>query len=139
MKKLGAGCLLCWVIAAVVAYYLKEPDSPTPPPVTKCLVTAAHLGEIEGYTCVYSDGQKDYALYIKDNYVASTAVVGDIVSLADTTGKIISVTNEEFVVDVDNISKIVPGVSGSPVTRQNVPIGFISGWNGKGGLRCIFY
>lgn len=105
----------------------------------RTLITAAHLGEIEGYTCVWSDPDTDYAIYVAEDYIATSLKVGDKVSLAHTTGKVDTVSNEEFSVVVDDIAKIVPGVSGTPVCLEDVPVGFISGWNGSGALRCIFY
>lgn len=109
------------------------------PVSSRTLVTAAHLGEIEGYECVFVDEDTDYAVYIQKNYIANGLSVGDVVSLVGTTGTVGSVSGAEFSVVVDNVSKIVPGVSGEPVYFDSVPVGFISGWNGKGAIRCIFY
>lgn len=106
---------------------------------SRTLVTAAHLGEIVGYTRVYVDESTDFAVYVKNDYVATWLSVGEKVTMAGTEGTVLSVSAKEFSVDVANISKIVPGVSGSPVCLENVPIGFVSGWDGTGKLRCIFY
>lgn len=103
------------------------------------MVTAAHLGEIEGYTCVWIDPDTDYAIYVVNDYAASSLKEGDSVTLVQTTGTVTSVLEKEFTVVVDNVAKIVPGVSGEPVYLDGVPVGFISGWNGSGALRCIFY
>ena len=105
----------------------------------RVVVSAAHLESIDGYTQVYSDSETDYAVYVNDDYRATTLSIGDKVTLADTTGIVVSVYAKEFAVDVDNISKIVPGVSGDPVYCRSNSVGFISGWNGEGALRCIFY
>lgn len=103
------------------------------------MVTAAHLGEVDGYTQVYVDEDTDFAIYVKEEYIAEGLSLSDVVSLAGTTGTVSSVSRQEFSVVVDDISKIVPGVSGEPVYLNNAPIGFISGWDGRGSLRCIFY
>lgn len=116
--------------------------APTEQPVTaesRVLVTAAHLGEIEGYRLVYSDADSDYAVHVCVGYVADKVRTGDRVSLVGTTGVVDSVSDTEFTVSVKNISKITPGVSGSPIYLGKEPVGFISGWNGDGTLRCIFY
>ena len=109
------------------------------PPTSRTLVTAAHLGDIEGYECVWVDEKTDFAVYIKTDYVAEGLSLGDTVSLAGTTAVVKEVSDQEFLVEVENTSKIVPGVSDSPVYLDDVPIGFISGWSGTGTLRCIFY
>lgn len=106
---------------------------------SRTLVTAAHIGEIEGYTLVYSDTETDYAVHVKNSYVATGVSIGDKVRLAGTAGEVASVSDKDFTVAVDNISKIVPGVSGTPVYHLGSSVGFISGWNGDGTLRCIFY
>lgn len=105
----------------------------------RVLITADHLGDISGYTKVYSDSSSDYGVYIKDDYKANTCREGDTVRLADTEGTVVSSKAKEFSVKVENISKIVPGVSGSPVYNGGKAIGFISGWDGTGALRCIYY
>lgn len=106
---------------------------------SRVLVTAAHLGEIDGYRLVYSDADSDYAVHVCVGYVADKVRTGDRVSLVGTTGVVDSVSDTEFTVSVKNISKITPGVSGSPIYLGKEPVGFISGWNGDGTLRCIFY
>lgn len=106
---------------------------------SRTLTTAAHLGEIEGYLRVYVDEATDFAVYVQQDYRATGVVVGDVVSLVGTSATVISVDAAEFAIDVENISKIVPGVSGKPVYLNGTPIGFISGWNGDGAVRCIFY
>ena len=88
---------------------------------------------------MFVDEETDYALYVQENYIASGLSVGDVVSLAGTTGTVGSVSEAEFSVVVDNVSKIVPGVSGEPVCFDSTPVGFISGWDGQGAIRCIFY
>lgn len=105
----------------------------------RVLVTADHLGDISGYTKVYSDTSSDYGVYIKDDYKSNACKEGDHVRFAGTRGQVASSKNTEFTVKVENISKIVPGVSGSPVYKGGKAVGFISGWNGDGLLRCIYY
>ena len=105
---------------------------------SRVLVTAAHLKEVEGYTCVYADEESDVGIYVKDNYVANAPPEGARVSYLNSYGTVYSVSDGEFSVTPDNNEVIIPGVSGSLVYYQNVPIGFISGWDGTGHVRCIF-
>lgn len=127
MSKILAIILLCAVVHTYQPY------------TGRVMVTADHLGNIPGYTKVYSDPKTDYGVYVKDSYVATGCACGDVVGLVDTIGTVESTKDREFSVKVENISKIVPGVSGSPVYHNGRPIGFISGWDGTGLLRCIYY
>ena len=120
-------------------FYTDVKSLPIESGTQRTLVTAAHLGEIDGYTQVYVDEDTDFAIYVKEGYIAEGLSLSDVVPLAGTTGTVSSVSGQEFSVVVDDISKIVPGVSGEPVYLNNTPIGFISGWDGHGSLRCIFY
>lgn len=116
--------------------------APTEQPVTaesRVLVTAAHLGEIEGYSKLYADDATDFAVHLKEGYTSGRVAVGDKVTLVGTDATVTTVSDMEFSVSVNNISKITPGVSGSPVYSGKEPVGFISGWDGTGNLRCIFY
>lgn len=133
--------LLFVVACAVLAIGLSwiPQDGHSSCTTSRTLVTAAHLGEIDGYTCVYTDTDTDFAIYVKQNYCAEGLAVGDSVALVGTSGTVVSTTPVEFAVQVENISQIVPGVSGKPVYLRGEPVGFISGWNGAGALRCIFY
>lgn len=132
--------LLSLTVIVVGAFCLLSGEEGTVLPTTsRTLVTAAHLGDIEGYERVWVDEETDFAVYIKTDYVAGGLSLGDIVSVAGTTAVVKDVSNQEFFVEVENTSKIVPGVSGYPVYLDGTPIGFISGWSGTGTLRCIFY
>lgn len=128
--------LVCIARIATPYVQLPQEDADT---TSRTLVTAAHIGEIEGYTLVYSDTETDYAVHVKNSYVATGLSIGDKVRLAGTAGEVASISDKDFTVAVDNISKIVPGVSGTPVYHLGSSVGFISGWNGDGTLRCIFY
>ncbi len=108
-------------------------------PSSRVLVTAAHIGEIGGYTCIYSDSESDVGIYLKDGYKASAPPVGAEVTFLDSKGWIRETSDGEFAVEPINREKIVPGVSGTVVYYKEVPIGFISGWNGRGFVRCIFF
>ena len=132
MSGVGFGC-------AFSTFYTDVESPPIETGARRTLVTAAHLGEVDGYTQVYVDEDTDFAIYVKEEYIAEGLSLSDVVSLAGTTGTVSSVSRQEFSVVVDDISKIVPGVSGEPVYLNNAPIGFISGWDGRGSLRCIFY
>lgn len=125
-------------VAGLVMALLRFNELATQPASSRTLVTAAHLGDIDGYEQVYVDEETDFAIYVKEGYIAEGLSQGDVVSLAGTTGIVDSVSDKEFSVVVDDISKIVPGVSGEPVFINNTPVGFISGWS-SGSLRCIFY
>lgn len=114
--------------------------APQPVPSRRVIVTAAHLGAPEGYTSVYVDEETDYAVYVAEDYTAEGIHVGDTLSLSCGTDAVVqSVSDKDFTVTVADISKIVPGVSGSTVYLDSTPIGFVSGWDGDGAVRCIFY
>lgn len=106
---------------------------------SRVLVTAAHLGEIDGYICVYVDEETDYSVHVSKSYASVSLCVGDVVDIVGTRGVVDFVTDKEFSVAVDNASKVVPGVSGSCVYHEYQPVGFVSGWNGSGSIRCIFF
>lgn len=132
--------LFCLITMFILICSVLITKSPEPFPATsRTLVTAAHLGEIPGYVCVYVDESADYAVHVQEEYAVGALNVGTEVILAETVGTVVSVSPQEFSVSVKNVSKIVPGVSGTPVCVGTVPIGFISGWDGSGALRCIFY
>ena len=145
-ERLGAGVILFVILTAFVGlvyavtmFRMDVKQLPIETGARRTLVTAAHLGEVDGYTQVYVDEDTDFAIYVKEDYIAEGLSLSDVISLAGTTGTVSSVSRQEFSVVVDDISKIVPGVSGDPVYLNNAPIGFISGWDGGGSLRCIFY
>ena len=108
-------------------------------PTSRVFVTAAHIGDIRGYTCVYSDADTDVGIYLKNWYKASAPPISAEVTYLETKGYIREVSAGEFVMEPLNIETIVPGVSGTPIYYKGVPIGYISGWNGHGLVRCIFY
>lgn len=108
-------------------------------PSSRVLVTAAHLGELSGYTSVYSNPETDVGVYIKDDYKASAPPISGEVTYLDTKGYIREVFDGEFTMEPLDAETIIPGVSGTPVYYHDKPIGFISGWNGHGKVRCIFY
>lgn len=145
-ERLGAMAILFVLFSALFGlkyaastFYTDVESPPIETGARRTLVTAAHLGEVDGHTQVYVDEDTDFAIYVKEDYIAEGLSLSDVVSLAGTTGTVSSVSRQEFSVVVDDISKIVPGVSGEPVYLNNAPIGFISGWDGRGSLRCIFY
>lgn len=143
MRKTVIYNILCTLIvfvsvAGLAMALLRFNEVSTTPVSSRALVTAAHLGDIAGYEQVYVDEETDFAIYVKEGYIADGLSQGDIVSLTGTTGTVDSVSDKEFSVVVNDISKIVPGVSGEPVYIDNTPVGFISGWS-SGSLRCIFY
>lgn len=108
-------------------------------PTSRVVVTAAHIGDIRGYTCVYSDADTDVGIYLKNWYKASAPPISAEVTYLETKGYIREVSAGEFVMEPLNIETIIPGVSGTPIYYKGVPIGYISGWNGHGLVRCIFY
>lgn len=130
-------------ILCVVETLFGTPYAPAAQPSddvsSRILVTAAHLGPVAGYECIYSDEENDYAVHIDMDYVASSVVCGDRVEFVDTYGYVTDVTSHEFFVDVHDISVVVPGISGSQVTLHGTPVGFVSGWGDDGNLRCIAF
>lgn len=108
-------------------------------PSSRVLVTAAHLGELEGYTCIYTDDASDIGVYLREGYVASAPPISSEVTFLNSKGWVRFVSNSEFLIEPIDAELIVHGVSGSTVYYKDKPIGYISGWNGNGLVRCIFY
>ncbi len=128
---------ICLAFLAVMAsdYLYDKSYQPT----SRVLVTAAHLGDIDGYTCVYSDAASDVGIYLQEDYKASAPCIGAEVYFLDHKGWIREVSAGEFAMEPERNEQIVPGVSGTPVYFKGKPVGYISGWNGHGLVRCIFY
>ena len=103
-------------------FYTDVKSLPIESGTQRTLVTAAHLGEIDGYTQVYVDEDTDFAIYVKEGYIAEGLSLSDVVSLAGTTGTVSSVSGQEFSVVVDDISKIVPGCRVSLYTSIIPPL-----------------
>lgn len=119
----------------VVGLFNTKPDTSS-----RVLVTAAHLGDIDGYTCIYSDEESDVGVYIVDGYTAVAPPVGSkVIYKNGRVGEIVTVSASEFTMKPQALDDILPGVSGTPIYYREVPIGFISGWDGTGNVRCIFY
>lgn len=133
-KAVAALILVVTALVANLLYSGQEQD----PSAYRVIVTAAHLGRLAGYTKVYEDTETDYAVHVKNTYYSGRAAVGDRVEFAGTYGTVASVLAKEFRVEVSDISKVVPGVSGTPVYNKRDPIGYVSGWS-DGQIRCIFY
>lgn len=108
-------------------------------PSSRVLITAAHLGELDGYMCVYSDDESDVAVHVKEDYKAKSPPVGSEVTYLDSSGYIERSEDGEFYVRPSSTEVIVPGVSGEVIYYKGAPIGFISGWAGKGLVRCIYF
>lgn len=106
---------------------------------SRVLITAAHLDDIAGYTRVFTDEDNDYSVFVQDDYRATRLPSGVEVTYLNSRGVIEECSATMFFVRPSNINAIVPGVSGSPVYYRDIPIGFISGWDGSGRVRCIFY
>lgn len=130
--------LLCAAVCAVVFASLFIPPASSVEP-SRVYITAAHIEDPEGYTRIYEDLDTDYAVFIKEDAVSHTLQVGDHVKVLGERCKVLRVSDFEFSVDPPDVSKIVPGTSGATVTHNEIPIGFLSGWDGAGALRCIFY
>lgn len=127
--------IFCAVGAWTIGNWIEVPYEAT----SRVLVTAAHLDDISGYTRVYTDEENDYAVFVKDTYRAERLPTGTAVKYLNSGGTIMECSDTMFFVLPDDINAIVPGVSGSVVYYHSTPIGFISGWNGDGLVRCIFF
>lgn len=108
-------------------------------PNYRVLVTANHIAYVQGYTKVYEDPETDYSIYVDADYQGQKIAVGATVHFCGTTGEVQTVTAYYIDIAVADTEKILPGVSGSTVTYNNIPIAFVSGWNGEGAVRAYFY
>lgn len=133
------GCILVIMFTVYVGSILVRESGLQFEASSRVLVTAAHLGEVKGYTCIYSDTETDVGIYLKEGYRASAPPIGAEVTYLETKGWVHMVSDGEFIMEPLNIETIIPGVSGTPVYYKGEPLGFISGWDGNGRVRCIFY
>ena len=144
MNKKKTGFLLAILVLLVCSnvWFAMQTVSPTLPLTdTRTVVTAAHLKEeMVGYHQVYIDEGEDYAVFVADAYTPIIAPeVGDTVYLCGTSGVVNGRSDTSFSVDVENTSMIIPGVSGTLVRYNDTYVGFVSGWDGSGNLKCIFF
>lgn len=131
-------CILAGATCGATVTALLGTDSCANYTTGRVYITAAHVGTLPGLTCVYADTSLDYAIHLHDS-VSTHILVGDIASFCNTQGHVNEIGTYDFTVVVENPSYIVPGVSGSTVTVDGIAVGFVSGWNGDGTLRCVFY
>lgn len=138
MKKFLALVLIGMLSAAGVLALMSHAKLPFEAS-SRVLVSCYHLNPIEGYTMVYADESADYAVYVLNEYKAKHVPQGAEVTYLNSRGTVESCDDKMFYVLPSNTNAIVPGVSGAIVYYNDVPVGVISGWDGKGLVRCTFY
>lgn len=101
------------------------------------LITAAHLGEVEGYTLLYADEKRDTAYYLRNDRQYTTIDYQHVTheELGDCI--IAEVYSGGFIINVPNPNLIHSGLSGSRIlTTQGKPIGFVSALLPNGKIDC---
>lgn len=103
------------------------------------LITAAHLGNIEGYHLLYEDLKRDVAYYLKNN-VELTKVEEDTEVTIEGLENCKIVKSEEgvFYVTTSTPEQIINGMSGTRVfLRDGTPIGFVDALVKGQQLKCL--
>lgn len=102
--------------------YVKEPS-----PI---LISATHLGDIDGYEKVYDVPDTDRSYYINKHYKYSLIDLGTEVAITTSQGiirgRVVESIEGSFKVSVDDPSLIFNGMSGSRVVWKGEEIGFVS-------------
>lgn len=107
---------------------------------SQVLLSVDHM-EIEGYTKVYSNPEKDIALYIFEEYepdlpMENTKVIVDGVIDAVLT----SADGCNFYIEVDDPGDIHYGLSGTKVTTEDgKELGFVQSSVSSNTLKCYAY
>ena len=121
---------------------LKQEDI-TPPNVENKLnsniyITAAHLGEIEGYKLLLEEDERDVAYYIKDT-VELTTLKEQEVNIEGLEGcKIVKAEPGVFYVTTTTPERIINGMSGTRVFDKNgQPLGFVDALVKNMQIKCI--
>lgn len=121
---------------------LKQEDI-TPPNVENKLnsniyITAAHLGEIEGYKLLLEEEERDIAYYIKDT-VELTTLKEQEVNIEGLEGcKIVKAEPGVFYVTTTTPERIINGMSGTRVFDKNgQPLGFVDALVKNMQIKCI--
>lgn len=102
------------------------------------LITAAHIGGIEGYTLIYQDDKRDVAYYIA-NSLELTEIQEQEVSIEGLDEcKVVKSEPGIFYVSTETPEQIVNGMSGTRVYAANgTPIGFVDALVQDQLLKCI--
>ena len=102
------------------------------------LITAAHLGDIDGYKLMYQDDTRDVAYYIANNIQLST-IDNQSVSIEGLEGcEVVKAEPGIFYVKTSTPDQIVNGMSGTRVYNDSgTPIGFVDALVQGQMLKCI--
>lgn len=131
--------LACGVVALFITLAgWRILNKPLFQPSSRVLVTAAHLPPVKGMVEIYRDEDADVAIFVDEEYQATCPPINGKVTYLNSWGTIKEYRGSECSVVPSRTEVIVPGVSGSPVYYEGVPIGFISGWDGEGRIRVVF-
>lgn len=102
------------------------------------LITAAHLGNIDGYTLLSDDTDRDVAYYIKEEKEFTTLPVQEVVIEGLEDCKIIKSEPGVFYVTTGTPDQIVNGMSGKRVyDSYGNEIGFIDALVKGQQIKCI--
>lgn len=100
-------------------------------------ISAAHLGEIKGYTRVYVDSSRDVAYYIADEKTLSIVSPQQVNIEGLDDCRIISSTEGAFIVETRSPSNITDGLSGVRVySKDGEVLGFVVSLKSTGQLEC---
>ena len=108
------------------------------------MVTAAHIdgNDFKGYKRIYTDEDRDLAVYINQTYKPYHPEPETTVASADFVikGTIVSTDVDGFFFEPDDNSKIKKGISGTKIyDDEGKYLGFISYVNESGEVYCLSY
>ena len=121
-----------------------EEIEPEPTPVFEydsdlIYVTAAHINHnsFEGYTRIYYDTDLDRAVYIKDDYTPKLDIpLGSTLYMGDTPATLMEMFTDGFIIQIEPL--VEHGMSGSRVTYEGIPIGYVSKAEGLHEILCRY-
>lgn len=101
-------------------------------------ITAAHLGDIEGYKLIHEDSERDVSYYISNNLKLTTVEKQDVSIKGLENCKVVSSADGEFLVETSTPDKIVNGMSGTEVLdKTGKAIGFVDALVKDKKIKCL--
>lgn len=136
------GCIVGWLFS--ISRYVTIIQTAGELNTDYIMVTAAHIdgNDFKGYKRIYTDEDKDLAVYINQNFKPHHPEPETIVASADFVikGTVISTDVDGFFFEPEDNSKIKKGISGTKIyDDEGKYLGFISYVNESGEVYCLSY
>lgn len=101
-------------------------------------ITAAHLGDLEGYKLIHEDSDRDVSYYIANDLKLTEVPIQEVKIEGLSDCRIISSEPGEFLVETSTPDKIVNGMSGKIVyDNNNNAIGFVDALVKDRRIKCL--